>query len=93
MVKVDIIRTLELKVQIPFGESEKLINTLIDLVKDKLMSGESVMISGFGRFELKDKAPRSGRNPKTKEIHQIDARRVVTFHPSRVWKEQLISSN
>ncbi len=90
MVKIDLIRALELRARLSFGESEKLVNTLVDIVKEKLVSGENVMISGFGKFELKDKGTRPGRNPKTKAIHQIDARRVVTFRPSRIWREQLI---
>ncbi len=89
MVKVDIIRSIQFKEGILFGEAEKLVNTLIDSIKDRLISGEEVLISGFGKFKLKDKESRPGRNPKSGELYEVEARRVVVFHPSKVWKEEI----
>ena len=51
------------------------------------MEGEPVRISGFGNFQLRDKAARPGRNPKTGDLIPISARRVVTFHASQKLKE------
>ncbi|MBF0289263.1 MAG: HU family DNA-binding protein [SAR324 cluster bacterium] len=89
MVKVDIIRSIQFKEGMLFGEAEKLVNILIDTIKERLISGEEVLISGFGKFKLKDKDPRPGRNPKSGELYEVEARRVVVFHPSKVWKEEI----
>ncbi len=89
MVKVDIIRAIQLRESIPFGEAESLINDLLEIIKDTLESGEDVLISGFGKFELRDKQSRPGRDPKTKKAYPITPRRVVTFYPSKVWRNEL----
>lgn len=89
MVKVDIIRAIQLKEGIAFGEAERLVNTILDLVKNKLEDGEDVLISGFGKFELRDKKGRPGRDPKTKKEYPISERRVVTFYPSKVWRSEV----
>ena len=93
MVKVDIIRALQLKEGLSFGEAEKLINTLLDIMKDTLEQGENVLISGFGKFELRDKKERPGRDPKTKKAYKISKRRVVTFYPSKVWRSEVNGQN
>ena len=89
MVKIDIARKLHRQEGILVGESEQLINDLIDIIKETLESGEEVLISGFGKFELRYKNPRPGRNPQTGKAYEIDSRRVVTFSPSRVWRADL----
>ena len=55
-------------------------------IRDALERGESVKLSGFGNFQLRDKPQRPGRNPKTGEEIPISARRVVTFHASQKLK-------
>ncbi|KDR40513.1 DNA-binding protein [Caballeronia glathei] len=52
-------------------------------MRDPLESGEDVQLSGFGKFQLREKSQRPGRNPKTGETTSIAARRVVTFHASQ----------
>ena len=89
MVKVDIVRRLQRQEGLLFGEAEAIINTLLDIIKDTLESGEEVLISGFGKFELRDKPQRPGRDPKSGKQYQIDARRVVTFAPSKCWRGEL----
>ena len=89
MVKVDIVRTLQRKEGLLFGEAEKIINDLIDIMKERLESGEEILISGFGKFGLRDKEPRPGRDPKSNRGYEISARRVVTFSPSKVWRSEL----
>ena len=59
------------------------------LTKAALIRGESVKLSGFGNFQLRDKQQRPGRNPKTGEEIPISARRVVTFHASQKLKAQI----
>ena len=58
-------------------------------LKDKLVVGEKVKISGFGNFDLRDKNERPGRNPKTGEEIPISARRVVTFRPGQKLKARV----
>ena len=89
MVKVDIIRAIQLKEGISFGEAEKLVNDMLEIIKDSLEVGEDVLISGFGKFELRDKKARPGRDPKTKKEYPISERRVVTFYPSKVWRTEV----
>ena len=89
MVKVDIIRSIQLKEGLSFGEAEVLVNELLDIMKDSLENGEEVLISGFGKFELRKKKPRPGRDPKSKKEYTIDERQVVTFYPSKVWRSEV----
>ncbi len=71
-------------------ESKDMIDTFFDLITDALKNSENVKLAGFGNFELRDKAARPGRNPKTGEVVQIEARRVVVFHSSQKLKDQLV---
>ena len=57
--------------------------------KDSLISGSDLLLSGFGKFNVKDKKSRRGRNPQTGEDLILDARRVVTFKPSGILKEKV----
>lgn len=70
-------------------ESKDMIDSFFDLVSDSLVEGTDVKISGFGNFQIRTKAPRPGRNPRTGESILIEARRVVTFHASHKLKEQI----
>jgi integration host factor subunit alpha len=70
-------------------ESKDMIDAFFDLVAKSLIDGVDVKISGFGNFQIRTKAPRPGRNPRTGEPIPIDERRVVTFHASHKLKEQI----
>lgn len=63
-------------------EAANVVNTIIDILSDTLVSGDNVKIAGFGRFYLMDKNARKGRNPQTGEEIQIAARRVLGFKAS-----------
>jgi integration host factor subunit alpha len=67
-------------------ESKDMVDAFFDLVIEQLMAGEEVKISGFGNFQIRTKAARPGRNPRTGELIPIDARRVATFHASHKLK-------
>lgn len=71
-------------------ESKDLIDSFFDLIAASLIDGEDVKISGFGNFQIRTKAPRPGRNPRTGETIPIQSRRVVTFHASLKLKEQFL---
>ncbi|MGQ2980052.1 MAG: integration host factor subunit alpha [Polaromonas sp.] len=70
-------------------ESKDMIDAFFDLISDSLVDGNDVKISGFGNFQIRTKAPRPGRNPRTGESIPIQARRVVTFHASHKLKEHI----
>ena len=68
-------------------ESKDMIDAFFDLIAESLVNGQDVKISGFGNFQIRTKAPRPGRNPRTGEAIPIEARRAVTFHASHKLKE------
>lgn len=67
-------------------EAKDMVESFFEEVRTALERGEGVKLSGFGNFQLRDKPPRPGRNPKTGEETPITARRVVTFHASQKLK-------
>jgi len=93
MVKADIIRSIELQLGLTHDEARNMVEQILELIKGSLMDGESILVSGFGQWKVRDKKSRVGRNPKTKEEYEISPRRVVTFYPSNVWRSDLASSN
>ena len=70
-------------------ESKDMVEAFFELVSTSLIDGTDVKISGFGNFQIRVKAPRPGRNPRTGEAIPIGARRVATFHASAKLKEQI----
>ena len=70
-------------------ESAQLVETVIEQISSTLVRGESVKISSFGRFSVRDKAQRIGRNPKTGEEAPILPRRVLKFGASQVLKDRI----
>ena len=67
-------------------ESKDMVEAFFELVHGNLVNGEDVKLSGFGNFNIRRKAPRPGRNPRTGESIPIKARNVVTFHASHKLK-------
>ncbi|MDR2851639.1 MAG: integration host factor subunit alpha [Burkholderiaceae bacterium] len=70
-------------------EAKDMVEAFFNLISARLIAGEDVKISGFGHFQIRDKAPRPGRNPRTGEAIPIEARRVATFHASAKLKERI----
>ena len=70
-------------------ESKDMVDVFFDVISAELVAGGEVKLSGFGNFQMRVKAPRPGRNPRTGELIPIAARRVVTFHASQKLKDQL----
>ena len=64
-------------------EAKELVEVFFEEISTALERNESVKLSGFGNFDLRDKRQRPGRNPKTGEEIPVSARRVVTFHPGQ----------
>jgi integration host factor subunit alpha len=67
-------------------ESKDMVEAFFELIHAKLVDGADVKLSGFGNFQIRRKAPRPGRNPRTGEAIPIKARNVVTFHASHKLK-------
>ncbi len=67
-------------------EAKEMVESFFEEIRDALEKGDSVKLSGFGNFQLREKPQRPGRNPKTGEEMPISARRVVTFHASQKLK-------
>ena len=93
LTKVDIVNdiaSIEKGTLFTKKESLQLVESLLEIMKQTLESGEDVLISGFGKFSVKEKGKRKGgRNPKTGESVIIDARRVVTFHYSGKLRDKI----
>jgi len=70
-------------------EAAEIVEKLLEIVKGRLVAGEGVMISGFGKWSVKSKHARRGRNPQTGEELLLDARKVVTWKYSPVLKKEV----
>ena len=80
------------KVGLNKREAKDMVEAFFEEIRGALERGESVKLSGFGNFQLRDKPQRPGRNPKTGEEIPISARRVVTFHASQKLKAMVEKS-
>jgi len=70
-------------------QSKQVVEQLIDIIKETLENGEDLLISGFGKFIVRDKSERRGRNPHTAQDLQLRARRVVVFKTSSVLRDKM----
>ncbi len=70
-------------------ESKDMIDAFFDLISTSLVEGKDVKISGFGNFQIRTKAPRPGRNPRTGESVSVNAKRVPYFKPGKEMRERL----
>ena len=79
LTKMDIVSAVQPEDGYTLKESTDIVKTLLEIIKSTLASGEDVLISGFGKFQVKDKRECRGRNPATDGHMILSARRVVTF--------------
>ena len=86
MTKAELAEALFDRLGLNKREAKDMVDGFFDEIRHALERGESVKLSGFGNFQLRDKPQRPGRNPKTGEEIAITARRVVTFHASQKLK-------
>ena len=89
LTKEDLVTAIAEANGYPRNRSVELVETLLELIKLKLSSGEDVLISGFGKFSVREKRERRGRNPATGEDMMLDARRVVTFKCSGQLRDKI----
>lgn len=93
MTKADLVEKIFEKIGLSKKEAQEIIEILFDTMKQSLIEGESVKISGFGTFNVRQKMSRKGRNPKTGEELEITPRRVITFKISNNLKSDLEKIN
>lgn len=93
MTKADLVEAVFGKIGLSKVESQEIIEMIFDTIKQTLIEGESVKVSGFGTFNVKKKNARRGRNPKTGADMQITPRRVITFKSSNYLKKDIEKSN
>ena len=79
LTKAQIVESVQNQTGVPKNESSEIVETLLEIIKRTLASGEDVLISGFGKFCAKKKKERKGRNPATGEDMMLAPRKVVTF--------------
>ncbi len=91
LTRMDLSEAVFREVGLSRNESADLVESVLLHVSDALASGETVKISSFGTFSVRDKSARVGRNPKTGDEVPISPRRVLTFRPSHLMKERVAS--
>lgn len=89
LTKARLAERIENELGLNAKHSKQAVETLLEIIKSALESGEDILISGFGKFCLKDKKPRKGRNPATGEDMVLNGRRVVTFRCSQQLRNKI----
>ena len=89
LTKADIVEAIQKETGFTRHQSIELIETLLETIKSKLASGEDVLVTGFGKFNVNEKRERRGRNPATGEDMMLAPRRVVTFKCSGNLKKRI----
>ncbi|MFZ1386560.1 MAG: integration host factor subunit alpha [Thiolinea sp.] len=89
LTKADMVEHLYEELGLNKREAKDLVEMFFEEVRLALGQGQSVKLSGFGNFMLRDKTQRPGRNPKTGEDIPVEARRVVTFRPGQKLKQRV----
>ena len=92
MTKEKVAELFQSKLGFSVKESKDLLEMMLEIIKSELEKSEEVKISGFGKWTIKGKRARPGRNPHTGGKIEISARRVVTFHPSDKLRAAINSS-
>ncbi len=86
LTRADLSEAVHRQIGLSRSESADLVKSVLDLISDTLVDGQSVKLSSFGTFMVRSKNGRVGRNPKTGEEVPITPRRVLVFRPSQVMK-------
>ena len=89
LTKEEIIDSIYNQVGMSKNQSRRVMESILEVIKHTLAQGENILISGFGKFVVKDKAARKGRNPQTREDLRLRARKVVVFRTSGVLRKKI----
>lgn len=92
LTKADLADMLFEQIGLNKREARDLIDAFFDLIAQTLTEGQDIKLTGFGTFQIRSKAARPGRNPRTGEEVPIKERRIVTFHASNKLKEQIAAA-
>lgn len=92
LTRADLTESVFREVGLSRTESAQLVESVLNEISNRLVEGETVKLSSFGAFSVRDKVGRMGRNPKTGEEVPIDPRRVLVFKPSHVLKDLVNTS-
>ena len=79
LTKAQVVESIQNQTGFPMNKSSEIVETLLEIIKRTLTSGEDVLVSGFGKFSVREKKERKGRNPATGEDMMLEPRKVVTF--------------
>lgn len=93
LTRMDLSEAVFREVGLSRNESSELVESVLGSISNALVRGETVKISSFGTFSVRQKAARVGRNPKTGEEVPITPRRVLSFRPSHLMKERVDAGN
>jgi integration host factor subunit alpha len=93
VTKADIVQSIMDQIGFTKNQSSEVTETLLEVIKRTLASGEDVLVSGFGKFCVNEKAQRKGRNPATGESMMLKPRKVVTFKCSGKLKRKINKSS
>ena len=89
LTRADLAEAIVDKVGLPRNESQDLVEVVLSEISSSLSRGDSVKLSSFGSFGIRQKGQRVGRNPKTGEEVPITPRRVLVFRPSNIMKDRI----
>jgi integration host factor subunit alpha len=89
LTKADIVDALPDKLGLPRNRCAEIVETLLEIMKQTMETGEDILISGFGKFCVNEKKARKGRNPATGEPMMLSKRRVVVFRCSNILREKV----
>ena len=89
MKKADIAKSIHEQAGISETQAANLLEWVLALLTSTLQQGEPIVITGFGKFTVRKKEARTGRNPRTGEAIIVPGHKVVTFRPSALWKAEL----
>lgn len=89
LTKADLVKHIYERGVLSKPEASKVVETFLEIIKSRLSAGEDILISGFGKFTVRDKKARKGRNPHTGDTIILEPRRVITFKPSGVLRKKL----
>lgn len=89
LTKADLVDQLYSSHDISKAQAREAVEAFLKITKNCLVNGDDLLLSGFGKFLVKDKKARRGRNPQTGEALMLEARRVITFHPSGKLKDRV----
>jgi integration host factor subunit alpha len=87
--KASIVEKVSEKINQSPSQAKDTVEKLLEIMKETLSCGEDIMLSGFGKFQVNEKAPRKGRNPATGKAMTLGKRRVVTFRCAGKLKDRL----